>query len=78
MNDENSRIDMDIALDPERFTISLVLHDIPLDDLEGVLLNISEESWRQNILDGIRGALAAKDLGIASTERNFTVTSERD
>lgn len=69
-------VDMDVALDPEKMTVSLVLHDIPLDRLEGVLLNIAEKSWRQNILDGVRGAIAAKDLGIASTEREFYVESD--
>ena len=69
-------VDMDVALDPERMTVSLVLHDIPIDRLEGVLLNIAEKSWRQNILDGVRGAIAAKDLGIVSTEREFYIDSE--
>jgi hypothetical protein len=71
-------IDMEMALNPEDFTVSLMLHDIPLEHLKQVLLNIAEPSWRQNILDGINGALAAKEMGIASTERRFRVDSEID
>lgn len=66
---------MDVALDPEKMTVSIVLRDIPLNHLEGVLLNVAQPSWRRNVVDGIRGALAGKDLGILSTERNFEVDS---
>lgn len=68
-------IDMDVALNPEENTVSLVLHDIPLENLEWVLENIAEPSWRQNIIDGINGALVAAEMGIASTERQFKVDS---
>lgn len=68
-------IDMDVALNPEENTVSLVLHDIPLENLEWVLENIAELSWRQNIIDGINGALVAAEMGIASTERLFKVDS---
>ena len=76
MSEERTHIDMEVALDPEKYTMTLVLHNIPLDRLEGVLLNMAKPSWRQNILDGVRGAVAAKDLGIASTERTFRVAPE--
>lgn len=70
-------VDVRIELDPEKFTVSIVLCDIPMEHLEGVLGNMAKPSWRQNILDGIRGALAGKELGIYSTERNFQVDSTK-
>jgi hypothetical protein len=69
-------IDVQVAIDPENESVSIFLMDIPLDYLEGILLNLAEESWRQNIVDGIQGARAAKDLGILVTERSFHVRSE--
>lgn len=72
-------IDVQVAIDPENESVSIFLMDIPLDYLEGILLNIAEESWRQNIVDGVQGARAAKDLGILVTERSFHVRrSESD
>jgi hypothetical protein len=71
-------VDMQVAIDPEKETISISLYDIPLEHIEGILRNMGEESWRQNILDGINGARAAKDLGIAYTERSFRVRSEAE
>lgn len=69
-------IDVQVAIDPENESVSIFLMDIPLDYLEGILLNLAEESWRQNIVDGVQGARAAKDLGILVTERSFHVRSE--
>lgn len=66
------KIDMDAALDPENLTVSLAIRNIPLDALETVLSNMAQPFWRQNIVDGIQGALAAKGLGIASTQRTFS------
>lgn len=70
-------IDVQVAIDPENESVSIFLMDVPLDYLKGVLLNLAEESWRQNIIDGIQGARAAKDLGITVTERSFHVRPEK-
>lgn len=64
---------MGVALDPEKNTMSLAIHNIPLENLEDVLINISQPGWRQNIIDGVNGAIAAKDLGVCSTERRFRI-----
>jgi hypothetical protein len=66
-------IDVEAALNPEKLTVSLALHNIPLESLERVLKNMAEPAWRRNFIDGINGALAAKDMGIATTSRIFSV-----
>jgi hypothetical protein len=71
-------IDVQVAIDPKSESVSIFLLDIPLDYLEGILLNLAEESWRQNIIDGIQGARAAKDLGISVTERSFHVRARSE
>lgn len=74
----NIPIDVQIAIDPEKNTLSISIYDIPFEYLEGVLLNMAEPSWRQNIIDGVNGARVGKDLGIAFTERSFRVRSEEE
>ena len=69
-------VEVDIAIDPEDNTLSICLYDIPIDKLEGILLNMGEEVLRQNLLDGVRGAQVAQDLGIDYTERTFQVFSK--
>ena len=71
-------VDVEVAIDPDKKTVSIALLDIPLAHLEDILLNIAEPLWRQNIIDGINGARAGKELGIPSTERNFYVRSEEE
>lgn len=66
-------VQMEAALDPEKYTVSLSLSNIPLENLGDVLANMAKPSWRQNIIDGIQGALAARDLGVSFTERKFQV-----
>ena len=69
-------VKIEAAIDPDRKTVSIVLLDIPLDQLEKVLLDVARPLWRQNMIDGINGARAGKELGIPSTERLFNVRSE--
>jgi hypothetical protein len=70
------KIEMGAALDPEKKTVSLSIHNIPLESLEGVLAMMSEPAWRQNILDGVKVALAARDLGIGRTQRKFLIPED--
>lgn len=69
-------VDMDIAIDPDRDTVTLSIFDVPVEMLAHVLQNIGQESWRQNILDGINGARVAQDMGMACTERTFCIGEE--
>ena len=69
-------LDVDVAIDSEENTVSISFLDIPLDYLELVLLNMTQPIWRQNILDGVRGAQAALGLGVEYTERSFNAFSE--
>lgn len=66
------------ALDPEKNTISITMHDIPIEFLNEILTNISEPEWRQNVVDGVNGAVAARELGIVSTKRTFSVPSQEN
>ena len=70
------KIEMGAALDPEKKTVSLSIHNIPLESLEGVLATMSEQAWRQNIIDGVKVALAARDLGIGCTKRKFLIPED--
>ena len=69
-------VKIEAAIDPDNGTVSILLLDIPLDRLEKVLLDIAMPLWRQNMIDGINGARAGKELGIPSTERLFNVRSD--
>jgi hypothetical protein len=69
-------VKIEAAIDPDNETVSILLLDIPLDRLENVLLDIAMPLWRQNMIDGINGARAGKELGIPSTERLFNVRSD--
>lgn len=64
-------VDVQVAIDPETDSVSISLYSIPLKILEDVLENMSQPEWRQNIVDGVNGAIVAKDLGIGITERTF-------
>ena len=69
-------VDVQVAIDPDDNTVSISLFGIPMEFLEGVLDNIALPEWRQNILDGVSGAIAAKDLGIGVTQRSFSLGPE--
>lgn len=71
-------LDLDIAINPESDTVSMSIYDIPFEHLEGLLMNMAEPAWKQNILDAVNGAKVAKGMGIESTERSFMVFSEED
>ena len=74
-------IEIECLLDRENETVSIVLRDIPMQRLDKVLNDISMESWRTNVSDGIRAQfVGGKSLGIPQTSRRFNVhdTDEKD
>ena len=78
MSDEQQQpteniLNLEVCLDPERGTVDIHLLDLPQKLLGDILSAIAEPTWRQNILDGVNGAIVAQDLGITYTERAFEV-----
>jgi hypothetical protein len=67
-------IEIECALDREQNSVSILLRDIPMERLDKVLHDISLESWRTNVSDGIRAQfIGGKSLGIPQTNRRFNV-----
>lgn len=75
----NTRISVECILNREKDTVSLVLHDIPMQHLETVLREVSTEAWHTNIVDGIRAQyVAGPGLGIFQSTRSFQTGDQED
>lgn len=72
-------IEIECALDREQNSVSILLRDIPMERLDKVLNDISLESWRTNVSDGIRAQfIGGKSLGIPQTSRRFNVHNSEE
>ena len=47
--------------------------ECPILELAHVLMDISMEQWRQQILDAVAASVTGSDLGLTHTERTFQV-----
>lgn len=73
------RIAVECVLDRESDAVSIILHAIPMENLEKVLRDIATESWRTNVIDGIRGQyIAGPSLGLTQTKRSFHAHAEEE
>lgn len=67
-------IEIECFLDREHDSVSIMLREIPMERLDKVLLDISLETWRTNVADGIRAQfIGGKSLGLPKTSRRFNV-----
>lgn len=75
----SSRIAVECILDRENDAVSVILHSIPMEHLEKVLRDVATESWRTNVIDGIRGQyVAGVSLGLSQTERSFHAHADEE
>lgn len=73
------RIAVECMLHRETNEVSIVLHSIPMEHLEKVLRDIATESWRTNVIDGIRGQyIAGPSLGLTQTRRSFYAHADEE
>lgn len=74
-----SDIEIECFLNRNQDSVSILLRDIPMGQLDRVLLDISLDTWRTNISDGIRAQFAGgKSLGIPQTVRRFNVHEKNE
>lgn len=72
-------IEVECFLHREENSVSIMLREIPMEKLDRVLHDISLESWRINVADGIRAQfVGGKSLGIARTVRHFNVNTDKE
>lgn len=72
-------IRVECLLNRQSNSVSIILHDIPLENLDKVLGDMVTESWRTNVADGIRGQyVAGESLGLTRTERTFYTGRKED
>lgn len=70
-------IEVECAIHRENDTVSILLREIPMSHLDKVLNDISLESWRTNVADGIRAQyVGGSSLGIPHSVRRFNVNEE--
>ena len=66
------------TIDREADTVSILLSDIPVENLDTVLEDISMKTWRTNVADGIRAQYFGKSLGITASSRKFNVREDNE
>jgi hypothetical protein len=72
-------IEIECFLDREQDSVSILLRDIPMERLDKVLLDISLDTWRTNVSDGIRAQfIGGRSLGIPQTSRRFNVHDKNE
>jgi len=72
----SKRVEILCTINREDDTVSILLSDIPVEQLDTVLEDISLEAWRTNVADGIRAQYFGKSLGITTSGRTFSVRED--
>lgn len=71
-------IEVECILDRENDSVTIVLHDIPMDRLQAVLEDVSTSIWRNNVIDGIRGQFViGESWGVTHSQRRFNTRTPK-
>lgn len=69
---------IECLLDREADTVTVILHDIHIDNLEKVLRDIGTNAWRTNMLDGIRAQWVAGGPEMMMSRREFHADADEE
>jgi hypothetical protein len=73
------RVAVEAVLHRQDDSVSIILHDIPMANLEKVLRDVATEVWRTNVIDGIRAQyIGGESLGLSQTRRSFHAHADEE
>jgi hypothetical protein len=73
------RVAVEAVLHRQNDSVSIILHEIPMADLEKVLRDVGTKAWRTNVIDGIQAQyVAGESLGLSQTRRSFHAYADEE